>query len=183
MAKSTQSPIEMIQSTDFETIKSGAEVLQDKGKLEQLPIILKAYLNQTIPANKKVLYELLASIAVNGSKEAWLSILKSKEFAPFQAQVVNILWNTRIDFSQELEFFVQLALQLDYLGTLECLTLIEQMEGPFQEHQLLESELLLKEYVKKNLDEGSSKQTLVAALATHIEQLKMLDEEGLFFED
>ena len=57
------------------------------------------------------------------------------------------------------------------------------MEGPFQEHQLLESELLLKEYVKKNLDEGSSKQTLVAALATHIEQLKMLDEEGLFFED
>ena len=107
MAKSTQSPIEMIQSTDFETIKSGAEVLQDKGKLEQLPIILKAYLNQTIPANKKVLYELLASIAVNGSKEAWLSILKSKEFAPFQAQVVNILWNTRMDFSQELEFFVQ----------------------------------------------------------------------------
>jgi hypothetical protein len=72
--------------------------------------------------------------------------------------------------------------QLDYLGTLECLTLIENMDGPFQEQQLLESELILKEYVKKQADEGEQKQRLIVSLVQHLEQLKMQDDQDLFFE-
>jgi hypothetical protein len=104
------------------------------------------------------------------------------EFNKVRAKIVNILWNTRLDFSAELEHFVELAVQLDYLGTLECLTLIENMEGPFQEQQLLESELILKEYVKKQADEGEQKQRLIVSLVQHLEQLKMQEDQDLFFE-
>jgi hypothetical protein len=93
-----------------------------------------------------------------------------------------VLWNTRLDFSGELAFFVALAVQLDYLGTLECLTLIEHMEGPFQEQQLLESELVLKEYVKNQPVDGDQKQQLIVSLVQHLEQLKMQEDDGLFFE-
>jgi hypothetical protein len=131
---------------------------------------------------KKALYELLSSITIKGAKEAWISLLTMPEFSKVRAQIVNILWNTRLDFSAELERFIGLAVQLDYLGTLECLTLIENMEGPFQEQQLLESELILKEYVKKQADEGEQKQRLIVSLVQHLEQLKMQEDQDLFFE-
>jgi hypothetical protein len=56
------------------------------------------------------------------------------------------------------------------------------MEGPFQEQQLLESELILKEYVKKQVDEGVQKQQLIFTLVQHLEQLKMQEDHDLFFE-
>jgi hypothetical protein len=47
---------------------------------------------------------------------------------------------------------------------------------------LLESELILKEYVKKQADEGEQKQRLIVSLVQHLEQLKMQEDQDLFFE-
>lgn len=175
-------PLEMLQSADLETVLNGVELIEEKGKTTQLPELFRCYLTHTELPHKKALYELLSSITIKGAKEAWIALLSMPEFTQVNAQIVNILWNTRLDFSAELERFVQLAVQLDYLGTLECLTLIENMEGPFQEHQLLESELILKEYVKKQVDEGAQKQQLIFSLVQHLEQLKMQEDHDLFFE-
>jgi hypothetical protein len=175
-------PLEMLQSADLETVLNGVELIEEKGKTTQLPELFRCYLTHTELPHKKALYELLSSITIKGAKEAWIALLSMPEFTQVNAQIVNILWNTRLDFSAELERFVQLAVQLDYLGTLECLTLIENMEGPFQEHQLLESELILKEYVKKQVDEGAQKQQLIFTLVQHLEQLKMQEDHDLFFE-
>lgn len=175
-------PLEMLQSADLETVLNGVELIEEKGKTSQLPVLFRCYLTHTELPQKKALYELLSSITIKGAKEAWISLLTMPEFSKVRAQIVNILWNTRLDFSAELERFIELAVQLDYLGTLECLTLIEHMEGPFQEQQLLESELILKEYVKKQADEGEQKQRLIVSLVQHLEQLKMQEDQDLFFD-
>ena len=182
MSTTKLTPLEMLQSTDLETVLSGVELMEEKGKTSQLPDLFKCYLLHKELPHKKALYELLASISVKGAREAWMDLLSNQEFKDLKAQIVNVLWNTRLDFSGELAFFVALAVQLDYLGTLECLTLIEQMEGPFQEQQLLESELVLKEYVKNQPVDGDQKQQLIVSLVQHLEQLKMQEDDGLFFE-
>jgi hypothetical protein len=56
------------------------------------------------------------------------------------------------------------------------------MEGPFQEQQLLESELVLKEYIKNQPADGDQKQQLIVSLVQHLEQLKTQEDDGLFFE-
>lgn len=175
-------PLEMLQSADLTTVLNGVELMEEKGKLTQLPELFRCYLSQVEAPQKKALYELLSSITIKGAKEAWIKLLSMPEFTEVNAQIVNILWNTRLDFSIELEYFVRLAVQLDYMGTLECLTLIEQMEGPFQEHQLLESELILKEYVKKQTDVGEKKQQLLLSLVQLLEALKLQEDHDLFLE-
>lgn len=171
MSKIRKAAIDHLRSTDIEQVKKGIAILEEQGRPEQIQEILEIYLQNNPGETKKLLYELLSSISLKTAVPAWIETLRLKEFILFRADIINILWNTRLDFTPHLEFFVKLACDLDYHGTLECLTLIEQMEGPFQEHQLLESELLLKEHVKKNKDEGDAKKHLITMLATYINQL------------
>lgn len=182
MSTNKLSPLEMLKSTELEMVQKGIKLMEETGKSSQLPDIFKCYLMHTGMPHKKALFELLASITVKGAREAWMDLLLDNEFKEEKAKIINVLWNTRLDFSGEISFFVALAVQLDYLGTLECLTLIEQMEGPFQEQHLLEAELILIDYIKNQPADGSQKQQLIVSLAQHLEQLKMQVDDGLFFE-
>ena len=119
----------MLAMDDHETVKKGIEILQEKGKGSDLKQILSAYFAQKTE-NKKLLYELLASIKAKGILEAWMEILKDSSFKEKRKEIINILWNTSLDFSDQLVYFISLAIELDYMGALECLTVIEQMEGP-----------------------------------------------------
>ena len=92
-------PLEMLQSADLETVLNGVELIEEKGKTTQLPELFRCYLTHNELPHKKALYELLSSITIKGAKEAWIALLSMPEFTQVNAQIVNILWNTRLDFS------------------------------------------------------------------------------------
>ena len=48
-------------------------------------------------------------------------------------------WESEINFSKYLSFFILLALDNNYLISLEAITTIENMEGPFEEKEILEA--------------------------------------------
>jgi len=169
----------MLAMEDHETVKKGIEILQEKGKVSDLKQILSAYFAQKTE-NKKLLYELLASIKAKGILEAWMEILKDSSFKEKRKEIINILWNTSLDFSDQLVYFVSLAIELDYMGALECLTVIEQMEGPFNEQQLLEAEVLLKEYFGKPKDESNTKVEMLLLIHHQIQAFQGDVDEDLF---
>ncbi len=117
--------------------------------------------NLTI-ANDKItsLIQLLTLSENRDFKEETLLILKKEKAGDLLITAIkktkknkHILvaacWESEIDFSKHLPFFVALALDTDYLVSLEAITVISTMEGPFNPNEVKEAIKSVKEEQKK----------------------------------
>lgn len=64
-----------------------------------------------------------------------MAIAKQKE-NNFRHQLIAACWESEINFSKYLPFFVMLVDDSDYLVSLEAITVIQEMSGPFDKTQL-----------------------------------------------
>jgi hypothetical protein len=62
---------------------------------------------------------------------------------------------------------VTIAIEGDFMEAMECLTIIESMEPPLPEDQLMDCLLSLKEYFSKN--PTGEKVTLIKSIATYVQ--------------
>jgi len=85
------------------------------------------------------------------------------------------IWNMKVDFSGYIDEFVHIAVFGDFMETLECLTIIENMEGPFMEEDILESQLHLKRYLEGEGQQDKQKAQLLSEIALLIKDIN----EGL----
>jgi hypothetical protein len=180
MAKNSIDPLALIQNDQDDLFQEGIALLEEKGILSQLKELVRIYVGEASPSRRTALHALLSSITKKGIREAWMDLLTEIQNPKERQQVIQILWNTRLDFSPYLVAFVHWAFEGDYQNTLESLTVIEQMEGPFLEEQLLEAQCLIQEHIRQNKQEGEQKQRLLDDLSLWVSQ--MIDRNDLLMD-
>lgn len=180
MAKNSIDPLALIQNDQDDIFKEGIALLEEKGNLTQLKELVRIYVSEPAPSRRTALHALLSSITKKGIREAWMDLLTEIQHPKERQQVVQILWNTRLDFSPYLVAFVHWALEGDYQNTLESLTVIEQMEGPFLEEHLLEAQCLIQEHLGEDKKEGEQKQRLLGELSLWVAQT--IERNDLFID-
>lgn len=85
-----------------------------------------------------------------------------------RATVISSFWNAGLEASQHLDKFVQLAIHGSYMECVECITVIENMEGPFSEAILLDSMVKIREHMGKY---DTAKQDLLMGLHALLEHI------------
>jgi len=175
MAKINKDPITQLQVESETEFREALTALEQKGTLQQLPQLITFYLQLPIGFKRTAMHAFLASIIKKGIREAWMELLKNTVNEEEKHPIINILWNTRIDFSPYLVEFVQWAVEGDYQTTLECLTVIEQMAGPFGEELLLEAQCLLQER-RNSHTESPQKRVLLEDIASVLKNFESHDE-------
>lgn len=104
-----------------------------------------------------------------------MSCVLDEKYLSIRLNVLNSIWNSKIDYSAYLSDFVQLAIGGDFMTALECLTILENLEGPFEETQLLEAKLMLTEtYIPTQEKDGQKKQ-LMSDIAVFVQQIQAMD--------
>lgn len=93
----------------------------------------------TDPSNKDVKEEALITLKKEKAGEILLQAIASPKSLPNRHLLVAACWESEINFSKYLPFFVLLALDNNYLISLEAITTIENMEGPFDEKAVAEA--------------------------------------------
>jgi hypothetical protein len=96
----------------------------------------------TDPANKEIKEEALITLKREKAGDLLLASIASPKANNCRHLLVAACWESEINFSKYLPFFVLLALDDNYLISLEAITTIENMEGPFDQ-------LSVKEGIKK----------------------------------
>ncbi|NBN99522.1 MAG: hypothetical protein EBV19_09850 [Flavobacteriia bacterium] len=180
MAKNSIDPLALIQNDQDDLFQEGIALLEEKGNLSQLKELVRIYVGEASPSRRTALHALLSSITKKGIREAWMDLLTEIQNPKERQQVVQILWNTRLDFSPYLVAFVHWAFEGDYQNTLESLTVIEQMEGPFLEEHLLEAQCLIQEHLGEDKKEGEQKQRLLGELSLWVAQT--IERNDLFID-
>ena len=77
---------------------------------------------------------------------------------------------TKVDFSDYIDDFVLIATNGNFMEALDCLTIIENLEGPFMEENILECQLHLKAYLEKDHPKDDQKAHVLSEIAIKIKE-------------
>lgn len=119
----------------------------NEGKISTLISLL------TDPSNKEIREEALLTLKKEKGGDLLLAAIASPKSEGKKHILVAACWESEINFSKYLPFFILLATQDDYLVSLEAITVIENMEGPFEESHLSEGIKKIREKQKSTNSE------------------------------
>jgi hypothetical protein len=143
------------------------KLLETIGDKSVLPSLIGG-LKKNDAALTKGILELIANIQDQEIAEDLVEAIRNEKEATIRQQLLTTIWNSKLDFSEYLAEFVSLATEGDFLQALECLTILENLSGPFEEHQLLEAQLYLKDYAEDLEEKEDRKHQIISEIALFI---------------
>jgi hypothetical protein len=150
--------------------------------IEALPSLVSVFHAPIADKCKEHLLIFFNDLSATDAQETMIQILMDPENLVIRQVLLSTIWNSRLDYSSYLAEFVEMAVEGDYLEALECLTIIENLEGPFEESDILESQLHLKEYLETGA-KNDQKAILISEIALLVknfnEELADFDVEDL----
>ena len=153
------------QASKTTTALDALQVVGDESVIE--PLILEMGKGN---ATGEIL-EFLSSLKNTPAKAKIMECVLNPTLKAQQQLVLSSVWNSPLDYSEYLSTFVKLAVSEDFMTTLECLTIIENLEGPFEEQSVLESQLFLKEYLDGEYPKTKEKNQLISEIAILIKDI------------
>lgn len=147
--------------------------LQIHGDETAVTPLIEIWLKGISEPVEKALIEFFSSLKNTDSTEEIMNAVNNPAFREKRHALLTTIWNTKVDYSDYLSQFVGIAVSGDFMDTLECLTIIENLEGPFTEEQLYESQLHVQNYAQNRTSTTDEKATLMSEVA-----LLLKDFEG-----
>ena len=167
--KKLQEAVGHLQKKDHPSIPAALAILKDYGHPSVLSEVFKS-LEGLERAEQQLVLGFLADIQDTDAVEAFITYLEEEKNPAIRNLILSAIWNSKLPFDAHLPFFVMLASQGDFLEAIDCLTIIENMSGPFDESLLLESQLLLKEYVEERAPQTDQKAQIMSEIAWFVKE-------------
>lgn len=170
-----------LNSNSESKINSAIVELSSIGDLSVIPVLINLIKQNKGTTLQKKVAKLLSDIQLSGAHEVFIQELRNEEDPDNYKLILPILWESKLDFTEYLSDFVEIAASGDYLIALDCLTIMENMLGPFSESQLLEAQLHLKEYMETKNENDDRKNQILSEIAVFIkDQNEGVDADLLF---
>lgn len=183
--KSDAKGLEMLQKLTLQDLSSVSEALnflREKGKAHYLKSVFES-LKGSDRAKQQLIIGFLSDILDSDAVPEFIDFLGAETDAEIRKLVLSAIWNSKLGFDEHLPFFVMLASQGDYLEALDCLTVLENMSGPFEEAQLLEAQLLLKEYLEEKAPQTDQKAQIMSEIAWFVKEQNEGIDADLLLDD
>jgi hypothetical protein len=177
ITKKVQQLIKDLSAKEESKVLKTFTLLEADGNVHVLRPVVELYLsNQSEKVNGKAI-EFLSNLSDSSATPEMIEIIRDEKYTSIRQDLLNTMWQSKLDFSPFLADFVAIACEGTFLETFECLTIIENLEGPFEENQTLESQLYLKEYLESEKGKDESRDELISDIAVLIRDFdRAIDE-------
>jgi len=162
-----------LRSNNAQQIEKALIEVKDNGDSSVIFPLADLLLNSTYKQLHKEVVSIFSSLKDSASAAVMIEVLHSPIHLPIRQIVLSCMWNTGLDYSPYLSDFVQIACHGSWLEALDCLTILENLQGEIQEQHLLESQWHLKEYFDQQGNEEKNNE----------QKAKILSEIALFLKN
>lgn len=154
-----------LNSSDEKKITTSLKALEAHGNSSVIKPLAEKLLSGVSEKNQKEIVELFCSLKDTSVTAELMDVVEDDRFLPIRQLMLSTIWNTKVDFSDYIDEFVLIAVEGDFMETLDCLTIIENLEGPFMEENILEAQLHLKNYLEDPAPKDAQKSQLLSEIA------------------
>jgi len=148
LTQKLQTILNDFQSKDEKKVSKAIKSLEANGNAHVIKPLADLLLTTESDSNRSEVIELLSSLKDTSTVVEMIEVITDVTYLPVRQELLATVWNMKVDFSDYIDDFVEIAAKGDFLEALDCLTIIENMEGPFMEENLLECQLHLKNYLE-----------------------------------
>lgn len=159
-----------LNSGNATKISAALKSLQVNGDISVIrPIVglLKTELSHELETQ---VLEFLGDVKVTKASAEFISILRDEDFLHQRQQVLSTIWNSKLNYSEYIAEFVEIACDGNFMEALECLTIIENLDGPFEENHILECQLHLRDYIEDTTPKDLQKAQIMSEIAVLIKE-------------
>lgn len=171
--------VDDLNSDSEAKISAAVKTLQTNGDTTILEPMLRLLLRDVSNKVKADAIEFLSSLKDTRSVDEIMRLLQEEEFLPIRAQLLSTIWNSPLNYSYFLAEFVEIAVEGDFLEALECLTILENLEGPFEERHVLEAQLHLQDYLKDTSEKEPKKAQIMSEIAMLIKEFGNHEDDDI----
>lgn len=173
--------IETLNSGNELKISSAISTLQTNGDPSILEPLIRLLLTDLSSKNRTEIVEFLCSLKDSRAVDEMMRIIADTNYLSLRQVLLSTLWNSKLDYSYFLPEFVEIAVDGNFMEALECLTIIENLEGTFEERHILESQLHLSDYVKDTDPKDPQKAQIMSEIALLIKDFDNMDADDIDF--
>lgn len=162
-----------LNSGNATKISSALKSLQVNGDvtvIRPLVELLKTDLSHQLETE---ILDFLGDIKVSMAASEFIAILKDENYSRQRQQILSTIWNSKIDYSGYIAEFVEIACEGNFMEALECLTIIENLDGPFEENHILECQLHLRDYLEDSTPKDPQKTQIMSEIALLIKEFDL----------
>jgi hypothetical protein len=149
-----------LRTNDPKTLTSALKRVRSKGNEKVIPSLFKIIEESTeesiVEESKKIILELKSTAAI----PYLLEELENNKNSEIRELVLNSFWQTGFNAHQHMDKFVTAATIGTFMEAFEAYTIIDNLEGPFQEESIMEAQLILKSYFSESNEEDEKYEIL-----------------------
>ena len=168
-----------LKSGNAKKISTALKTLEASGNVQILEPLAEVLKDGVLEDSHKEIVEFLSSMKDSTAIDEMMRLLNEARFIGIRQVLLTTIWNSPLDYSYYLPDFVDIAVEGNFLEALDCLTIIENMEGPFEERHVLESQLFLRDYIESKEPKDPQKQHIMSEIAIFIKDLIDRDDDGI----
>lgn len=127
-----QAQLKDLQADNAKTVIAAIEKLREIGDESVIVPIINTLVNHPLEDVKNAASHFLFDLKDAKVLPTLIREIQNPDNKEYQRILVSACWESSMNCSAYLPFFVDLAIISDYMVCLECLTVIENMEGPFE---------------------------------------------------
>lgn len=160
-----------LESSENKKVSQAIKSLEKYGDASVIRPLCEMLLKGLPEKQEGAIVELLSSIKDTSVVVEMMEVIEEKKFLPVRQKLLSAIWNMKVDFSGYIDEFVGIAVQGDFMEALDCLTIIENLEGPFLEEDILESQLHLKNFLESKEEKDAQKAYILSEIALKIKEI------------
>ena len=143
-----------LESGDEKKQLKAIKGLKVNGDVEAVEYLVFHLANSPSDAFKNAIIEILSSLKLSDATAEIARCLQKEEYAPIHGILLNTMWNSGLDYKKYLNIIVNVALDGEMMEAIECITILENTAGPFEEEDIMEPLLSVQEYLSNTTDEN-----------------------------
>jgi HEAT repeat protein len=125
-----------LESTDNAEILKAVKNIREEGTEDAIPFLVKTLVNNPDEDIKNEVAHVLNDLKNPKALPALIMAIMNPENQEYKQTLVAACWESGLNCTPFLREFVDIAINSDYMVTIECLTVIENMIGPFDTEEL-----------------------------------------------
>ena len=170
ITQKVQTILNDLQSNDEKKVSKAIKSLESNGNAHVIKPLVNLLLNTDSDKIKSEIMELLSSLKDTSIVVEMIDVISDPNYLAIRQDLLSTIWNMKVDFSDYVDDFVEIATKGDFLEALDCLTIIENLEGPFMEENILECQLHLKNYLEQPGAKEEKKAEILSEIAIKIRE-------------
>ena len=150
-----------LDSTDTKVKIKAIKSLKVHGNETIIEQLLEELLTTTNAGVKLEIVDLLNTAKSTKVPAKIAKALTEKKFVPIRQVLLTTIWNSGLDYRPYLKEIITVGTEGEMMDAIECITIIENIEGELSEDQLFEPLIVLTEYIGSHKDETGPKMDLL----------------------